>query len=216
MKLCRPQDDQYVYAYLTNTDTDDVAPGLPVVPAPTKPRPKPADKPHKPRATTKTKLASEPQLLPLIQQKIQSDVNRFDSSGQRTGSSTDSSTILSKQSKNVVIIDSEESSLDSLPSVSGMSDNFKSKTKTTSAKPTTYSSETEHEPVSVFDRLKQSMAALSNPVAMETKDSSSQGSVRSVSSAGTDVSDSSVPQFVLYPGQYEIVLCIDNAEFYGA
>ena len=48
----------------------------------------------------------------------------------------------------------------------------------------------------------------------ETIDIDSQSSIKSISSVSSTQS-LSTPDFILKPRQYEIVLCIDNREFYG-
>ena len=46
---------------------------------------------------------------------------------------------------------------------------------------------------------------------------SSQNSIQSLSSVSSVPSIQSLPKpdFVLRPGEFEIVLCVDNAEYYG-
>ncbi|XP_052766912.1 crossover junction endonuclease MUS81-like [Mya arenaria] len=89
---------------------------------------------------------------------------------------------------NVVVLDSEESSLDSLPSVSA---------------------------ISGAKFSKPAPKAFSVLSSMETEDGSSQGSIKSVGSTGSEMSELATPMFTLRPGQFDIILCIDNAEFYG-
>lgn len=128
----------------------------------------------------------------------------------------------SKPSQNVndfISIDSEESSLDSLPSVSGIG--FKKKTSTSDLNPTesvlkSVNATEKVETLSLFERLRKSQLDMGKPVSADSQDSSSQQSINSISSMGSSVSTSlPTPSFVLRPGQFEIVLCVDNAEFYG-
>lgn len=54
-----------------------------------------------------------------------------------------------------------------------------------------------------------------NPLSSSQDSQESQGSIRSISSLSS-VSSLPRPDFILSPGNFDIILCIDNQEFYGA
>ena len=130
----------------------------------------------------------------------------------------------SQNSSDVISIDSEESSLDSLPSVSGIS--VKKKIPPTSTfknrDSVSKGNNSGKDPVSLslFERLKKSHSSSKKTLesgtssSIDSQDTCSQKSIKSISSESSSVQGSE-PTFVLRPGQFEIVLCVDNAEFYG-
>ncbi|XP_060557724.1 crossover junction endonuclease MUS81-like isoform X2 [Ruditapes philippinarum] len=223
----KPIGDDFVYVYLGNDSTDDTA-----IPPYRKQNTDTSNlsvnqtlntgkrKIEKPRETTVlVKKKGAPDLLPFIQPSLENETDGNENSN--TGS------------ENVVLIDSEDSSRDSLPSipVSKKCFNFKravsQDTNSNCYIPSTRSLSETNENQSLFDRLK-TKGNIPKSLISESQDavsqstvsslSSSQGSIKSVSSvsSGSSTQILPIPDFVLHPGEFDIVLCIDNAEFYGA
>ncbi|XP_045160601.2 crossover junction endonuclease MUS81-like [Mercenaria mercenaria] len=233
----RPLGDNFVYVYLGNENTDDIA-NAPfgnvnthIVQGRTHNAVHNTEhedvnlnmntgkrKIEKPRKTTAVLKAKEtPQLLPLIKLSLESKPNKDDGA--------------SKNIDNIVVIDSEESSRDYLPSIQVPKKTSKHKqskdTDLNSIVPKSSSVSDRSDSQSLFERL-SSKQDIPKSLLLDSQDSvsqctvsnlsSSQGSIKSVSSvsSGSSTQTLPVPDFVLRPGEFEIVLCIDNAEFYGA
>ena len=189
----------------------------------------------------------EPQLLPLIQ----SLEKNTDSQSVPKQSLTNENHSSYSQSEPFVI-DSEDSSLDSLPSLELKSRVLKKMEKLSAV----IDSETALEPRQSTQELISSQSSVesdksykvpkrynktsASPVKSSTRDfsssfsvpkivqkadsqntnsqESSQNSIQSLSSVSSVASIQSLPKpdFVLRPGEFDIVLCVDNAEYYGA
>ena len=166
------------------------------------------DEPRK--TSTSEKVKDIPQLSPLTQSSLENNGDNIEK---------------------VVLIDSEESSRDSLPSIPVPKKSFKSKiskdTNLNSNVPILSSLSNNTENLSLLERLK-SKQDLPQYLISESQDnvsqstvsslSSSQCSIKSISSVSSGSSAQTLPEpdFILHPGEFDIVLCIDNAEFYGA
>ncbi|XP_052251235.1 crossover junction endonuclease MUS81-like isoform X3 [Dreissena polymorpha] len=207
----RPVVGDWAYAYLSNTDTADVVAMAPKqttdlqptsVSEPISAMPVKSKEPKQPKPSkSKINNSTSPQLLPLVKSSV---LETMKSPPKSSGS----------MDTNVVFIDSEESSLDSLPPLPKSKHTFQARKNQQNLvkKPVEngYSSRS-CDAVSIFDRLKTGSASLS----VDSQASCSQNSIKSLSSIGSDATDQT-PLFVLRPGEFDIVLCIDNAEFYGS
>ena len=207
----------------------------------------------KPKKSSKSNKTPEPQLLPLIQELE----NNTDS---RTVTKPPSNTEAQRDygQNEPFVIDSKESSLDSLPGIGlksrvlnkmvmlssvidrekaldprqssqelissqssvGSGRNYKvpKKTNTSSASPIKSASSA----ISLTGGIDSNFSVPKNIKRTDSQDSnsqeSSQNSIQSLSSVNSIDSVKSFPKpdFVLHPGEFDIVLCVDNAEYYGA
>ena len=118
------------------------------------------------------------------------------------------SAITGQKKAAVVVIDSEESSLDSISSVG--------KAGSSSSVP---SGRGRVDPgSSLMDRLSSKVGSFSMPRTLSVdSQESSQASIQSLSSMSSACSAKTLPEpdFVMRPGEFDVVLCVDNAEFYG-
>ena len=181
-----------------------------------------------------SKLAG-PQLLPLIQSLETAETKSIQSD-----SYSQSSVIQSVP----VVIDSEESSLDSLPGVEFKS-RFLQKLSDKGREICLDSNRPFHELKSSQSSVSSTNSAINNVPSFKGKtdnqsnkdlnsnyannvpvrhsqetdsQESSQNSIQSLSSVSSLASIQSLPKpdFVLRPGEFDVILCVDNAEYYGA
>ena len=199
------------------------------------------------RKTAKSSKVSEPQLLPLIQ-SLERETEPPSSCRLPANSEFENDGIHTVPFE----IDSEDSSLDSLPSIGLKSRVLKKMDKIASIT----NSDLHYSPKKKSQTLKSSQSNVASdsnrdsclqnnvktmekptlcnkdfnsnftvPKSVPRTDSqdtnsqeSSQNSIQSLSSVSSVASLQSLPKpdFVLRPGEYNIVLCVDNAEYYGA
>ena len=211
----------------------------------------------KPKKSSKSNKAPEPKLLPLIQELE----TNTDSQTETKPSNKDAQIIYGQNEP--FVIDSEESSLDSLPGIGlksrvlnkmvklssvidreksldprqtsqeltssqssvGSDRNYKvpKKNNTSSASPIKKASSAKSLTGSVMTgSIDSNFSVPKNIKRTDSQDSnsqeSSQNSIQSLSSVNSVDSVKSFPKpdFVLHPGEFDIVLCVDNAEYYGA